>query len=247
MSRTGTRRNPALMRRPSGVVLGGALTLPDAGWDMDLDADPATITLASGRVSAWAGQSATAINAVQTDPSRRPLYQSSVASLNGKPAVECDGSARIMETSTHPTSSSDHTFFAAYDQHASPGNDECLISWLSGGTIFRAANAYLGDVGWFDAAAVRIAAVSTGAQVVCWTLDSSGGTGEVFRDGSSLGTGTYTSRALAASGRIFAHVGSATSGNPVGLKLARILHAPSVLTADEIAATFAYLQQEYIP
>ena len=97
-------------------------------------------------------------------------------------------------------------------------------------------------VGWYDGSWRSIAAATTGWQILTWVL-TSGGNGEMFRNGSSLGTAAYTAKAIGGSTRIFSTNGSSTV--TTNCDLGDFLLYNKALNATELADIHGYLNGKW--
>lgn len=142
-------------------------------------------------VLTWSDGSGGGHHAAQTQASRQPTFRTGV--INGRPVVRFDGtdsmSLSLSEASTA------HTFFFVIDLAALGGHGNFLFDSQSGRlTLDAAKNASPHHVRWRDSSWRNIDDGVAGLQLLTWIFE--GTTGEVFRNGASLGTGTYNLTSL---------------------------------------------------
>ena len=139
-------------------------------------------------VAAWPDGSGKAHDATQGTEGDRPTYRA--VAIGGKPAVGFDGVDDYMALAVAGPSN-DHTFFFVYDQTPQGGHSNYLFEAQAGRLTLDSASASAPyGVRWNDGAWERVADAVPGKQLLTWVF--SGTTGEVFRNGASLGTATYS-------------------------------------------------------
>jgi len=202
----------------------------------------------------------------------RPVYRSSVAGLNGKPAVEFD---RALTQGLYTTTPNDllrnvtgQTTFVAW---RTPATDPLLYlnNWdafigITDGTsidsrlwfghnntprqqayVERLDGAYTTPVGGTSSVAINNAYIETIA------VDYSGGTASTWRNGAldanavSLGSSGSTSNTASAATAIGASYITGNISAPLHGYLAEVLVYSRVLTANERSVVHSYLQDEY--
>jgi hypothetical protein len=160
--------------------------------------DSAKTTLAAADadpVGAFADQSGNGKDGLQATAGKRGLLKLNIQ--NGRPVVRLDGvdDWYVLTGLTH--ASGPRTVFAAVGlPDYSAATLKYLFDSATGRLILAAASDVAAQVGWFDGAWKKpgTPATTTGFQVLTWDLQT--GTGEMLRNGTSLGTAAYTNVAI---------------------------------------------------
>lgn len=240
MSRTGTRRIPQLMRRPSGVVAGASPELPTADLLLQFEADAANLSLTGSEVDGWTDL-ANGNDAAQLTSGDRPTYDAT-GGPGGTPRVAFG--AQATGTTGHldlPTSIKASigplTAYLVGQPNSNPSNSAAFDTISGRGLIMPSR---LGDVAYFDTSYKQIAAGTTNAQTLCWVLQASGG--EAFRDGSSLGSNTWSECAVSGTTVLGA---LATGSNPFDGWIAAFFLYGDAHDAGQRAAVEAYIAANF--
>lgn len=174
-----------------GVIGSGFLPTNIAGLIWWLDANAITGLSADDPVSTWADRS---VNGDDFTASGgvRPLYRTS--SQNGLPGVDFDGSDDSMTNASASVTSGPRTLFMCVNPDNTTGVDQYYIDIQTGRFILAHLTNSNPNSGWYDGSWRSVASGTTSAQVLTFVVPGSGG--ELFRDGTSLGTADVTERAL---------------------------------------------------
>lgn len=189
-------------------------------------------------VLTWSDESGSDHHAAQTQASRQPTFQTSV--INGRPVVRFDG-ADSMSLSLSEAST-EHTFFFVIDLAALGGHHNYLFDSHEGRLILDAAkSASPHVVRWRDSSWRNVAAGVAGHQILTWVF--SGTTGEVFRNGASVGTETYNPTPLGGTTAL----GSNYSGNQNRFEgdIAEVVYYNQALAAADRQQVEQYLSNRY--
>jgi hypothetical protein len=196
-------------------------------WDTFLAAYAGTLQTAGGSVAVadtdpvgrWTDQSGNGKHASQTTAGIRGILKTSVQ--NNLPVVRLNGTDQWYDMTGLTRASGAHTIFAAIN----PGNLagltlKYLFDSLTGRITLAAAADVANRVGWqtdegWSKPSVSPAGVN-GFQILTWVLNADG-TGEMFRNGGSLGTGTYTAKAIGGACSLGASTGGAGAFFPVDI------------------------------
>ena len=134
--------------------------------------------------------------------------------INGKGAADfVPASSNYMTVADDISSAAGKTFAAVYHPDSAVVSDQRLMHLANdapGGNIIAShLTTTAGQTGYYDTAFRNIAAATSAAQLMVWHLDG-GGTGTMYRNNSSIGSSTYTDKAVSSA---TAHkVGSNISG-----------------------------------
>lgn len=161
---------------------------------------------------------------------------------NGLPAISLSASAYNIGLSAASGSFSMVAVLNPTSSNKTYG--QYLLDSQTGRFIFApACNAgSYNQVGWYDGAWHQIAAATTGWQILTWVL-TSGGNGEVFRNGTSLGVVAYTAKAIGGTTRAFCAYGSIAS--TLTGEVGEILLFGRALSSDDRARVEAYLNSKW--
>ncbi len=133
---------------------------------------------------------------------------------------------------------SDYTFIAVC--RIPTTSTRMLFDSASGRLILYAANS--GSVGYWDGSAKLIAAASASSNILIWSLSESGG-GEMFRGNTSLGSSTYTPKAIG--GATVLGANNNRISNYVGGEIASFIAYDHALSHVNREALVAYLEDRY--
>ena len=199
-----------------GVGGGGAYDPSlEAGYALDWWAsDAASITKdGSDIVSSWVDR-ASALDASQGTTGQRPSYQAT--GLGGKPAILFErANSEHLEWTTFADASTDWTFYLFCDVKSVPSALSYFL-YSATGLLVLAQDTGTGSTGWFDGAWDPIAAGATGPQVLTWRLPG-GGTGEMWRGSTSLGTAAFTATDMGGAGALGSDPGTPTRAADVAI------------------------------
>lgn len=161
---------------------------------------------------------------------------------NGLPAIGLSASAYDVGLSAASGSFSLVAALAPTSNNQAFG--QYLMDSQTGRLIFAPctnAGSY-NQVGWYDGTWRSIAAATTGWQILSWVL-TSGGNGEVFRNGASLGTAAYTAKAIGGTTRVFCTYGSIA--NTLTGSVGELLLFAKALSSDERGRVESYLNTKW--
>ncbi len=190
-------------------------------------------------VTSWPDSSGQANDAAQSATTNAPIFNSN--SFHGHPALAFDGSASYLNLNLAETAT-EHTFFAVYDQTPTEGSSNYIFEAQTGRlTLDCAQSSAPHNMRWNDGSWRTVVPALAGKQIVTWLFK--GTTGELFRNGVSLGSATYTPRPL---GGMVA-LGTNYQGRSSFFKgcVAEFLYYNRALSLDERRAAEAYLNNRY--
>jgi len=181
----------------NGVTYGGSTFSPLSVPDLFIWHDSRQgVQLSGSNVTQWNDLSGNGYHAVDdNNAATPPTYVSSHANFNGLPAIDMTGGLnnRLEYLSIDSGDPSDWTFIFVIDAVATFAN-QYLFDTQSGRMVM-AQEDNTGATGYFDGAAFQVQAASaTGPQILVFRLESP--TGQVYRDGTLLGSDTYTQRSI---------------------------------------------------
>jgi hypothetical protein len=210
-----------------------------AGCRLWLRADSITGLSDNALVSSWPDSSGQGNHATQDTKNDRPAYQTSV--INANPAIRFDGINGFLELPLSEPST-DHTFFFVYEHTLAGGGNNYLFDAQQGRLALDAASSGAPRwVRWDDGSQHEIAPALPGWQILTWVF--SGTTGEVFRNGSSLGTDTYAPKSIGGDVALGANYrGSASSFRG---DIAEVLYYNRALPAAQREQIERYLSNRY--
>jgi hypothetical protein len=219
---------------------GGAGFVPTSisGCRLWLQADALAGLSDGDLVSAWSDESGGDHHAAQTQATKQPIFQANI--INGRSVVRFDG-ADSMALSLADVST-EHTFFFVIDLPALGGHSNYLFDSREGRLILDAAkSASPHQVRWRDSSWRNIADGVAGCQILTWVF--SGAMGEVFRNGASLGTGTYNPAPLGGTTAL----GSNYTGNQNRFEgdVAEVIYYNQALLAADRQLVEQYLSNRY--
>lgn len=185
-----------------------------ANLQLWLEPDKITGVSDGNPIATWAGS--TLSRDGSSSGSARPTYK--VGIKNGLPVVRCEAGFPRGMNITNWSTVSNSSWTAYIVCNPSVVDDPIALGWLmrqQGGlgdlTLYADNNVAGADqVGFFNSSADQnIAANTTGWQILSWHLKKSGSVGEVYRNLTLLGSGTYPSGGLSISA-----LGILSSGSP---------------------------------
>ena len=201
--------------------------------------DAANITgLADGdAISTWTARTGTNATATLT---ARPLYKTGIQ--NSLPIVRADGSNDLMSLTGLVAALGSFTFVAAFNPYVTSPSGKFLFDTQTGRLTIAQVGGATGKIGWLNGVTWRnIANATTGWQVVAWVL-TSGGNGEIFRNGVSLGTAVYTATAIGGNVALFAFT---ATGYNLQCDLGELLIYSAALDTSTRAAAESYLNSKW--
>jgi trimeric autotransporter adhesin len=158
-----------------------------SGCRLWLRADSITGLEDDSPVDSWPDGSESGNHATQDTPGDRPVYKPNI--INANPGVRFDGANDFLEL-TLAEACTDHTFFFVYDHTPGGGGNNCLFDAQQGRLALNAtARGASPMVQWDAGNEHEIAPAIPGWQILTWVFSGTGG--EVFRNGSRLGAGSY--------------------------------------------------------
>lgn len=183
-----------------------------------------------------------ATDASQSSLGPKPLLRTN--GINGHWAMEFDGlDDNLLATGLNALSGSKTAYFL-YDPDGATGTAQHLMDIQSGRLIFSHLGTTPDTSAWGDGIGFRVeAAASANAQILSFVLNSGSGTGEMFRNGVSLGTDTYLNRAVnggIAIGSNYVGSGAFLAGKIGAIGVYNTAHTPS-----EQAEMYDFLNQLY--
>jgi hypothetical protein len=200
------------------------------------------VTVVSGNVSAWGDRSGNGNNATQLTVADQPGYLESGWS-NGLPTLEFDrANTEFMSLGSMSNSSGSYTIFAALDQRNQTSHPQDLIGTRSPTRVVALVTNLSAGVGIFDGSWKGAGAEQNGQQLLTWVLDGAAGGFECFRNGASIGTGSYVGSwgwGRPELGRL------ESTGQLIDAELAEVILYNRVLSSPERARTHAYLAARY--
>lgn len=192
-------------------------------------------------VASWSSEQG-AVVAAQATSGNRPTF--AAARKNGLAVVRAPGVDDYMLFSNLSASSGSFTLIAALSNATTP-NSKYLLDSQTGRLIFAAGSGTpASSVAWLDSGGTwrDIAASTSGWQILSWVL-TSGGNGEIFRNGTSLGTAAYTATAL---GGAIALFGAFNAGGAfLDCDLGEIMMFSSALSSAHRVAMETYLNLKW--
>lgn len=165
----------------------------DAGVFNDAGSTPAAD---ADLVYQWNDQSGNGNHLTQPTSTKRPTYKTAIR--NGLPIVRFDSAnTTSLLFSLLSITSGSRTMFVAANIIGGSAAFRLLFDSQSGRFVIGFGDSGGWKVAWYDSAAVwrYPGSMTTGWQRLAWILPD-GGTGNVYRDGTSIGTGTYTGTAI---------------------------------------------------
>jgi hypothetical protein len=199
-----------------------------------------TLALADGTaVTSWPDSSGQDHEVVQAEVENAPVYRSN--RLNGRPTLTFDGATHYL-TLNLTKDATEHTFFAVYNHTPTEGSSNYLFEAQTGRLTLDVAqssapyNLRFGDGTWRT-----VAPAISGKQMMTWRF--SGTTGELFRNGTAVGSATYSPQSIGG----VVTLGANYQGRSSFFKgeLAEFLYYNRALSSDERQAVEAFLNGRY--
>jgi hypothetical protein len=203
-----------------------------------------SVTLASGNVMSWGDRSGKNHHATQGTAADRPGYLASGWG-NGLPTIDFDrANTEFMSLGTMSDSSSNYTLLAAIDQRNQATHPQDLLTGASPSRVFAPVTNLSAGVGIYDGSWRATGAEQNGQQNLSWVLDSAGGSFQCFRNGTSIGSGSYTggwSWGSPELGRL-----SGTNSQCLDAELAEVILYNRKLSTGELSRVHQYLTTRYV-
>jgi hypothetical protein len=201
------------------------------------------VTLASGNVMSWGDRSGKEHHASQGTAADRPGYLASGWS-NGLPTIDFDrANTEFMSLGAMSDGSSSYTLLAALDQRNQTTHPQDLLTGASPSRVFAPVTNLSSGVGIYDGSWRATGAEQNGQQYLSWVLDSGASSFQCFRNGTSIGTGTYTggwSWNSPELGRL-----SGTNSQCIDAEVAEVILYNRKLSTDELTRVHRYLAARY--
>jgi hypothetical protein len=210
----------------------------EAGVILDLWAESG-VTQAGTGVSSWVDRKGLR-DFVQGTDANRPTYEA--AGLGGRPSVLfVAASTDLLRTATGAlvSTSKSYSLIMVVDPVTNAAGQYVFDS-ESGRLIWQLNTFGATNVGWFDGSQHGVAASTDVPQILRWVM-TNGGTCEIFRGNTSLGSAAYTGTDLGGTTTIGA---SAVGGNPVNARVSRTILS-STLDSARDARIMASLSTYY--
>ncbi len=189
-----SRRVAVLGKRGAAAAAG----LPTTNLIEHLDATTILGLNDGDGVATWTATVGT--NGTQGTEGNRPLYKTSIQ--NGLSVVRSDGTDDFLALTGLTQGSGSLTLIAALNPAVDNSNYDYLLYSQTGQRLVCHTTSIGGKLGWHDGAWKSIANAATGFQILSWVL-TSGGNGEIFRNGASLGTAAYVAKAIGGTVTLF--------------------------------------------
>ena len=151
------------------------------------------VTADGDLIRAVTDKSGSGNDASQAVATREPIYKTPVQ--NSLSICRFDGANDDLTLTGITVASGSFTFFAASNPTNNPGEREYFFDCATGRLLICNNASGSGNVGWYDGTWRTIAAATFTSQILTWVF-TSGGNGEVFRNGASLGTAAYSAKAI---------------------------------------------------
>ena len=201
------------------------------------------VTLVSGKVSVWADQSGYGHDATQGTAANRPTFLPTL--MNGCPGVRCPvgspASGTMSVAISYPETS--HTLIVAMTPLAA-STSQSVFDAQTGRIVF-AQGADVAQVGYFDGAWRKpgASANTTAPQILTWML--SGTTGQMWRNGVSLGTDGYTAHAMGGAVGLGSFYQGDVNGGGAGCDIAEVVLCNAALSTGERTLIEQYMKRRY--
>ena len=193
LSRSHRRRS---RREFSPQDIGGLQLQLDFSDPLTLFTDSAKTTLVSSDgdvIGAVADKSGDGNDATQATTAEKPLYKTGIQ--NGLSVGRFDGTDDWLDLAGMTVSAGSFTFFYVVNPANIGGTNKYFFDTETGRFILGHFTSGAGKTGWNDDAWQDIADAIVGTQILTFHFNS-GGNGEMYRDGVSLGSDTYTAKAV---------------------------------------------------
>lgn len=236
---------PLILGRGGGLQIktSNAAFDPDsiAGLALDLFAESGTDTTTNNAaVASWTDRKGSTAWTQSTGASK-PLYKTS--GIGGKPGVSFDGGDDGLDNSTVSIASGSLTCFLVCNPTQTDAGNHWAFDTTTGRLVLMQTGNSVASAGWYDGSFHSIAAATTGAQILEWVL-TSGGNGQVFRNGTSLGTAAYTAKGVSGISRVGGGIGALNSAAWGGI-MSRLLIYTGALSAGNRSTIRAALGSYY--
>lgn len=206
------------------------------------------VTLNGATVSAWADQSGNGRHATQGTAARQPTYNAT--GIGARQSI--DFSASTWLTPTMASAAGDFTIFIVHLPDGitgtGGGTGQYFLDFQTGRLVIAHLSSTVSGSGGYYDVAFRTVAAASGAQVLAFRLNSTGGnSASIRRDGTTILSGkSYTQRALGgvqSIGADYPHVPT-TSGQYYG-KISEIVICSGNLTDANTQAVERYMGARY--
>lgn len=158
--------------------------------------DTSTPAITTGNpIGRWEDQSGNGRHFTNGTSGSQPVLQLSL--LNGKPGIRFDGVDDDLRIASPNIVAGPYTLASVYDYQGGLGTAARYLLGTSNNFIVFTPGTGSGasnKIGYFDSQWRDMGTRQTGIQIVTWVLGN--GTGEIFRNGTSLGTAPYIDRAM---------------------------------------------------
>jgi len=227
----------------AAIVTDGLILHLDASVGVEETAgDPAED---GDQVTAWLDQSSFGSDATQYDyETRRPTYITDV--IGSEPVVRFSRADQTSLKIAGMTSDvGDYTFFSVYSVNMGDAHN-FLFDTQDGRLVIQAAGPTAPEqIGYHDGSWHYIADQVAGAQIGTWVLDDAGA--ELFRDGVSIGTDSYSQKAIGGNVTLGSDYGAAigTGSQSFDGDIAEVLIYNRVLSKSERDLVGSYLGAKY--
>ncbi len=196
-------------------------------------------------VYTWIDQSGNGKDLVQATEASRPTLK--LASQCNLPVLQFDSTNDFMVFSSSPgLPSGGYTIFAAITGPTIATGGRWLIDSETGRLVFALRSARVTNdpkAGYFDAGGWKdIADGTSHFQILRWVL--SGTSGEMFRNRMSIGTGTYSARAMG--GTVAVGANYSGSGGFIGCDVGELLIFQGALSAEDQLKVQQYLESRWL-
>ena len=217
-------------------------TIP--GLFLWLRADKGVFMDASNKVALWQDQSGNANDFSNGTSATCPYFNITKSNLNYKPTVQfVNGSSYHLNAATMTNTSTSHTFIFAVSSDSLTAVQD-FFATTTGILVIAHVAATTGQIGWYDGSWKQAggSTSTTGAQIVCYTLNA-GGSGTIYKNNTSLYSTGYTSKQIGGA----AGLGSSADGTAQYYNghMAEVAYWPRVLSAAELSTVHAYMGARY--
>jgi len=201
------------------------------------------INYTEGQVSYWMDRSGNGRHAYSTTLAQYPAFCSEVAAIGGRNLVRFDGVDDFLSLPTISSTASDYTIFVVVDPYVATGTYQYILGRADLYAVHLTDTS--GKTGVYNNSAFTVAGNATAdPQILCYSLNSTGTAGQVFRDGTQLGSDfAYVATTLDSTPKIGAN-GAGNSAFYNG-DIAAVLVYNKVLSSAERATVTAWLQSVY--
>ena len=177
----------------SGKTFAAPTFVPTDINDCQLWLQAEVLALADGTiVTSWPDNSGQNHQVEQAEVAKAPVYQSQ--GLNGRPTLSFDGANHYL-TLNLANETTEHTFFAVYNHTPTEGSSNYLFEAQTGRlTLDIAQSSAPHNLRWNDGTWRTVDPALSGQQIVTWCFSDE--MGELFRNGTAVGSATYSPQAI---------------------------------------------------